>query len=54
MDIVRPTTLDGDETGVNQLFRTDVASVLISTGDVPRVIWTGSFGDISVSSSLSE
>ena len=48
MGIVRPTTFDADEIGVNQLLCTDVASVLISAGDVPRMIWPGLFADISV------
>jgi len=43
MGIARSTALDTDEIGVNELLYADVASVLISAGDVPRVIWTGSF-----------
>ena len=53
MGIVRPTTLAADEIGVNELLCADVASVLISAGDVPRVIWPRSFAGISVLSILS-
>jgi len=44
MGIVRPTTIATDEIVVNELRGADVASFLISAGDVPRVIWTGSLG----------